>query len=450
MKFTLSWLKDHLETSAPLAELADKLSSMGLEVESIDNPGANLEAFTVARVLEAKRHPNADKLQVCKVETGSGVVEVVCGAPNARAGMIGVFAGVGTYIPGTKITLEARPVRGVVSNGMLVSEKELELSEEHQGIIELAPELGEQIGKRYVDVAGLADPVLDVKLTPNRPDCTGVRGIARDLAAAGLGKLKPERKVSGVEGSYDCPVDIELDFPARRARRLPLLCRPLHPRRRQRPGAGLDAAAPEGRGPAPDQRARRRDQLHLARSRPAAARLRCRQARRRHSRAARPQRRDVHGPRRPRAHRRRDHVRDRRRPRGAGLRRHPRRRGDRRHHRDQEHPHRVRLFRSAADGGHRPQGRHPERCALSLRARRRPRLHQAWARSRHRHDDGGGRRQAFEGPHRRRAAGNQDRHQLQLRPHREACRHRAAREGDPPDTGGARFHASKARPLRRA
>jgi phenylalanyl-tRNA synthetase beta chain len=213
MKFTLSWLKDHLETSVPLAELADKLSSMGLEVEGVDNPAANLEAFTVARVLEAKRHPNADKLQVCKVETGAGVVEVVCGAPNARAGMIGVFAGVGTYIPGTDITLEARPVRGVVSNGMLVSEKELQLSEDHQGIIELAPELGEHIGKRYVDVAGLADPVLDVKLTPNRPDCTGVRGIARDLAAAGLGKLKPERKVSGVEGTYACPVDIQLDFP---------------------------------------------------------------------------------------------------------------------------------------------------------------------------------------------------------------------------------------------
>jgi phenylalanyl-tRNA synthetase beta chain len=214
MKFTLAWLKDHLETSASLAELTEKLSSMGLEVEGVDNPAANLEAFTIARVIEAKRHPNADKLQVCKVDTGSGVLEVVCGAPNAKTGMIGVFAGVGTYIPGTKITLEARPVRGVVSNGMLVSERELELSDDHEGIIELAPELGEHLGKRYIDVAGLADPVIEVKLTPNRPDCTGVRGIARDLAAVGLGKLKPERKVSGVEGDYACPVDIELDFPA--------------------------------------------------------------------------------------------------------------------------------------------------------------------------------------------------------------------------------------------
>ncbi|HZN28593.1 MAG TPA: phenylalanine--tRNA ligase subunit beta, partial [Xanthobacteraceae bacterium] len=161
---------------------------------------------------EAKRHPNADKLQVCKVDTGSGLVEVVCGAPNARTGMIGVFAPTGSYIPGTKITLEARPVRGVVSQGMLVSERELELSDDHEGIIELAPELASKVGQRYADVLGLADPVIDVKLTPNRPDCTGVRGIARDLAAAGMGKLKPEKEIAGVEGDYDCPVDIELEF----------------------------------------------------------------------------------------------------------------------------------------------------------------------------------------------------------------------------------------------
>jgi phenylalanyl-tRNA synthetase beta chain len=214
MKFTLSWLRDHLETSAPLSELAEKLSSMGLEVESIDDPAARLAPFVVARVLEARRHPNADKLQVCKVDTGSGVVEVVCGAPNVRTGMIGVFAPTGSYIPGTGITLEARPVRGVVSNGMLVSEKELELSDDHRGIIELDETLAGRLGEHYADVVGLSDPVLDVKLTPNRPDCTGVRGIARDLAAAGLGKLKPERKIAGVEGNYDCPIDIELDFPA--------------------------------------------------------------------------------------------------------------------------------------------------------------------------------------------------------------------------------------------
>src|SRR5882672_7926699 len=214
MKFTLAWLKDHLDTSAPVAELAEKLALIGLDVESVDDPAAKLKAFTIARVVEAKRHPNADKLQVCKVDTGSGVVEVVCGAPNAKTGMIGVFAPIGSYIPGTKITLEARPVRGVVSQGMLVSERELELSDDHEGIIELAPELAGKIGQRYADVLGLADPVIEVKLTPNRPDCTGVRGIARDLAAAGLGTLKPERRIANVEGSFDCPIDIKLEFPA--------------------------------------------------------------------------------------------------------------------------------------------------------------------------------------------------------------------------------------------
>src|SRR3990172_5389942 len=171
MKITLSWLKDHLDTSASVEELADKLSAIGLEVESIDKGGEKLSpAFTVARVLEARQHPNADRLQVCKVDTGKGVVEVVCGAPNARAGMIGVFAPIGTFIPGSNITLEARPVRGIVSAGMLVSEKELELSEDHKGIIELDAGLGARLGQPYAEVLGAGDPVLDVKLTPNRPD----------------------------------------------------------------------------------------------------------------------------------------------------------------------------------------------------------------------------------------------------------------------------------------
>jgi phenylalanyl-tRNA synthetase beta chain len=213
MKFTLSWLKDHLDTDVPVEQLADKLSAMGLEVESIDDPGKALAPFTIARVLEARQHPNADRLRVCQVDTGRGIVEVVCGAPNAKSGMIAVFAPTGTYIPGTGITLEAKPVRGVVSAGMLVSEKELELSDDHKGIIELDAAFADRLGQRYADAIGLSDPVLDVKITPNRPDCTGVRGIARDLAAAGLGKLKPERKLTGVEGDYDCPVDIKLDFP---------------------------------------------------------------------------------------------------------------------------------------------------------------------------------------------------------------------------------------------
>jgi phenylalanyl-tRNA synthetase beta chain len=221
VKITLSWLKDHLETSASLTELTDKLSSMGLDVEGVHDPAAKLAAFTIARVIEAKRHPNADKLQVCKVDTGSEVVEVVCGAPNAKTGMIGVFAPTGSYIPGTRITLEARPVRGVVSQGMLVSERELELSDDHEGIIELDPAFAGKLGQRYADVLGLADPVIDVKLTPNRPDCTGVRGIARDLAAAGMGSLKPEKKIAGVEGDYDCPIDIRLEFPKEAANACP-------------------------------------------------------------------------------------------------------------------------------------------------------------------------------------------------------------------------------------
>ena len=217
MKFTLSWLKDHLDTDASIEALSDKLSAMGLEVESVADPAKALGPFRIAKVLEAKQHPNADRLRVCQVETGEGVMEVVCGAPNARAGMVTVFAPLGSYIPGTGITLDKKPVRGVVSNGMLVSERELQLSDAHEGIIDLDQSFADKVGKPYAEVMGMADPVFEVKLTPNRPDCTGVRGIARDLAAAGMGKLKPEPKLDGVEGSFDCPVDIKLDFAAEAA-----------------------------------------------------------------------------------------------------------------------------------------------------------------------------------------------------------------------------------------
>jgi phenylalanyl-tRNA synthetase beta chain len=214
MKFTLSWLKDHLDTTASVDQIATTLSSIGLEVEGIDDPAAKLGAFTIARVVEAKQHPNADRLRVAQVEIAKGKppVEVVCGAPNCRTGMVGVFAPLGTFIPGTGITLEKKPVRGVVSNGMLCSERELQLSDDHDGIIDLDGKLAGRIGERYVDVFGLGDPVIEVKLTPNRPDCTGVRGIARDLAAAGLGTLKPEPNLGVVEGTADCPIDIRLDF----------------------------------------------------------------------------------------------------------------------------------------------------------------------------------------------------------------------------------------------
>lgn len=214
MKFTLSWLKDHLKTRASVEEIATKLSAIGLEVESVEDPAAKLGAFRVARIVEAKRHPNADKLQIVQVEIekGAPLVEVVCGAPNARAGMLSVFAPIGTYVPGLDVTLEKKPVRGVVSNGMMCSAAELELSDESAGILDLPEEMAEHVGARYIDAAGLNDPVFEVKLTPNRPDCTGVRGIARDLAAAGLGTLKPEKAISGVEGGFDNPIAIKLAF----------------------------------------------------------------------------------------------------------------------------------------------------------------------------------------------------------------------------------------------
>ena len=213
MKFTLSWLKDHLETEASLDEIAAKLTLIGLEVEGIEDPAAKLKDFTIARVLEAEPHPNADKLRVCKVETGAGVVQVVCGAPNARKGLIGVFAAPGTHVPGLKVTLGKATIRGVESSGMLCSERELELSTEHSGIIELPERMKEHIGERFAEAMGLNDPVIDVAITPNRPDCLGVRGIARDLAAAGLGSLKNVSEGYSGKGEFDSPIAIELPFP---------------------------------------------------------------------------------------------------------------------------------------------------------------------------------------------------------------------------------------------
>jgi phenylalanyl-tRNA synthetase beta chain len=213
MKFTLSWLKDHLQTEASLDEIASKLTLIGLEVEGIEDPAAKLAGFTIARVLEAEPHPNADKLRVCKVETGAGVVQVVCGAPNARKGLIGVFAAPGTYVPGIKVTLGKATIRGVDSAGMLCSERELELSSEHGGIIDLPERMKKHVGERFADVMALNDPVIEIAITPNRPDCLGVRGVARDLAAAGLGKLKKADDGYTGAGEFDCPVGIELHFP---------------------------------------------------------------------------------------------------------------------------------------------------------------------------------------------------------------------------------------------
>jgi len=211
MKFTLSWLKDHLDTEASLATIVDTLTRVGLEVEDVEDPAEKLGAFRVARVLTAAPHPQADKLQVLSVDAGEGApFQVVCGAPNARAGLIGVLGRPGDYVPGLDVTLKVAAIRGVESHGMMCSMRELELGESHDGIIELPADA--PVGASYVEWAGLSDPVIDVAITPNRQDCMGVRGIARDLAAAGLGTLKPLNPPA-ITPQGDCPVEIRTEDP---------------------------------------------------------------------------------------------------------------------------------------------------------------------------------------------------------------------------------------------
>jgi phenylalanyl-tRNA synthetase beta chain len=210
VKFTLSWLKEHLDTDATLDEIVAKLTMIGLEVESVEDKGKLLAPYVIARVTEAKQHPNADRLRVCMVDTGDGKpIQVVCGAPNARTGMTGVFVPPGAFIPGKNMTLAIGTIRGVESRGMLVSEFELQISDDHDGIIDLPADA--PIGTAYAKYAGLDDAVLDINLTPNRPDCTGVNGIARDLAATDLGTFK-ERTPKPVKGEFLCPVSVKLDF----------------------------------------------------------------------------------------------------------------------------------------------------------------------------------------------------------------------------------------------
>ncbi|WP_230771033.1 phenylalanine--tRNA ligase subunit beta [Sphingomonas sp. Leaf4] len=189
MKFTLGWLREHLDTDAGIDTILDGLTRIGLEVEGVENPAAKLDGFRVARVLSAERHPQADKLQVLSVDAGDGPMQVVCGAPNARAGLLGVFGMPGATVPANGMVLKVAAIRGVESNGMMCSTRELELGEDHDGIIELPQDA--PVGTPFPAYAGLDDPVIDVSITPNRQDCMGVRGIARDLAAAGYGVLKP-------------------------------------------------------------------------------------------------------------------------------------------------------------------------------------------------------------------------------------------------------------------
>ncbi|MEE7451516.1 phenylalanine--tRNA ligase subunit beta [Methylobacterium radiotolerans] len=208
MKFTLSWLKDHLDTEASLDTVAETLTRIGLEVEGVEDKAAALKPYVIARILTAEQHPNADRLRVCTVDTGAGApVQVVCGAPNARADLVSVFAPPGTYVPGKNITLSVGTIRGVESHGMLCSGAELGLGDDHDGILELPTDA--PVGQAYALYAGLDDPVIEINLTPNRPDCTSVHGIARDLAAAGLGTLKRET-LPDVRGEGPCPVAVDL------------------------------------------------------------------------------------------------------------------------------------------------------------------------------------------------------------------------------------------------
>ncbi len=209
MKFTLSWLKEHLETDADAAAIADALTDIGLEVETIEDKGAALADFIVAHVVSVEKHPNADKLKLCMVDTGSETVQVVCGAPNAHAGMKGVFARPGVTIPASNEVLKIGTIRGVESRGMLCSERELLLSDEHTGIIELPSDA--KVGTPAATALGLNDPVIDVSITPNRGDCTSVYGIARDLAAAGIGQLK-SGAVDMAPGKFPSPKKIRLNF----------------------------------------------------------------------------------------------------------------------------------------------------------------------------------------------------------------------------------------------
>ncbi|MER8565187.1 phenylalanine--tRNA ligase subunit beta [Mesorhizobium sp. M0924] len=211
MKLTLSWLKDHLDTDATLDEIVERLTSIGLEVEHVDDK-AGLKPFVIAKVLTAVQHPDADRLRVLTVDTGNGAapVQVVCGAPNARAGLIGAFAAPGAYVPGIDVTLTVGKIRGVESHGMMCSERELELSDEHNGIIDLPADA--PVGTSFAAYAHLDDPVIEINLTPNRPDATSIYGVARDLAASGLGRLKTA-PVEAVPGKGETPVKVTIEAP---------------------------------------------------------------------------------------------------------------------------------------------------------------------------------------------------------------------------------------------
>lgn len=246
MKFTLPWLREHLDTDASLSEIVDRLTMIGLEVENVEDKANLLKPFVIASVISAEKHPNADRLRVCMVDIGDGKpIQVVCGAPNARAGMKGVFSAPGTFIPGKNITLAVGTIRGVESRGMLCSAAELMISDDHEGIIDLPADA--PVGKSYADWAGASDPVIEINLTPNRPDCTGVAGIARDLGATSIGAYK-DRIPKPVKGTFPCPVNVTFDFG-----KTPSLC----------PAFGLRLVRGVKNGPSPDWLQKRLTEIGL-------------------------------------------------------------------------------------------------------------------------------------------------------------------------------------------
>lgn len=219
MKFTFSWLKEHFDTSATIEEIADKLTSLGLEVDRVVNPAEDLKDFIIAHVLSAEKHPDADKLKVCQVSTGSETLQIVCGASNARADMKVVLARSGTKIPSNGMTLKNTKIRGVESSGMMCAAQELGLEETSNGIMDLGENA--PLGESYALYAGLNDPVFDLEITPNRGDCLGIRGIARDLAATGIGKLKPYETPDFIQ-TTPCPLNVIFDFPEEKSQACPL------------------------------------------------------------------------------------------------------------------------------------------------------------------------------------------------------------------------------------
>ena len=219
MKFSLPWLKEHIETDASAEEIAEKLTSLGLEVDGVENTGADLTAFTVAEIVGLRRHPDAERLNLCEVDTGKGRLEVVCGAPNVHLGMKAVFAAVGTVIPESGQVLKRARIRGVESQGMLCSARELRLGEDHDGIIELPADA--KVGQSAADVLAAEGPVIDIDITPNRSDCFGISGVARELAAGGLGTLK-SRDFSPVPAAFETDMDVLFDLPEGRDAACPL------------------------------------------------------------------------------------------------------------------------------------------------------------------------------------------------------------------------------------